>query len=722
MNEHEVSVLSKGLKFIPKPQTPSPDSIKQSVLDFSRRIKLTHFFHKDSIVGEQLPKPFTPKSIWTPPDKYIRKEISDQLDHINHRINHINLFQQGSNLSYNESKALHTLKNNNNIVIKPADKGSSIVIMDKADYLQEGYRQIANEKYYKPLSSPIYPTIRHKIFNILDTLHKQKMIDNKQYDYLAPPNNPRERRFYLLPKIHKDRSSWTNNRKMPPGRPIVSDCNSDTYRLSEYIDHFLAPLATEHPSYIKDTNHFLNRLAQTKIPPNSFLITLDVDSLYTNIDNKEGLKAVREAFRNSPDAGRPDNAILSLLQICLENNDFMFNNQWFLQVGGTAMGKKFAPNYANLFLAKWEKEVSKKCSKKPLCFFRYLDDVFLIWHHPLSDFWEYLNILNRHHPDIRLKHTVSEHSVDFLDVTVFKGKQFRSRATLDTKVFFKPSDTHELLHKNSYHPKHTFRAIIKSQIIRFHRICSNPEDFHHACQVLFAALKRRHYASSFLRKIKRETLYGLTPTGGSQKCNKANCLTCTHIGETQVVKDSSNKLVYLKENLDCKTKGVIYMIQCKNCGIKYVGQTSMTLHQRITQHRSDINKGKGSQIAKHFNDNCPDIDHLSVVPLEHVHRRDLDTFMGKLSIRDANALLHREQLWMHRLKTLAPAGLNRRQELPPPIPFILKYNDQAGRITQVIKQCYEELQINQNGTYGRHRLILGYRRNKNLRDILVSSS
>ena len=41
--------------------------------------------------------------------------------------------------------------------------------------------------------------------------------------------------------------------QIPPGRPIVSDCSSDTYRISEYIDHFLGPLAITHDSYFIDT-------------------------------------------------------------------------------------------------------------------------------------------------------------------------------------------------------------------------------------------------------------------------------------------------------------------------------------------------------------------------------------------------------------------------------------------------------------------------------------
>ena len=81
------------------------------------------------------------------------------------------------------------------------------------------------------------------------------------------------------------------------------------------------------------------------------MITLDVESMYTNIDNEQGLEAVRNIFLAKPSPRRSDKHILELLELSLKNNDFEFNNDTFLQISGTAMGKKFAPSYANLFMA-----------------------------------------------------------------------------------------------------------------------------------------------------------------------------------------------------------------------------------------------------------------------------------------------------------------------------------------------------------------------------------
>ena len=110
-----------------------------------------------------------------------------------------------------------------------------------------------------------------------------------------------------------------------------------------------------------------------------------------------------------------------------------------------------------------------------------------------------------------------------------------------------------------------------------------------------------------------------------------------------------------------------------------IGESSQKLKDRLNQHRSDIKCKTNTVIAKHFSQNCPDINFLQIIPLEKVDRLIPEeyTFMGMLDSSDETRLFQREQSWMKRLKTLAPHGLNKRQELPPPIPFCMKFNDQA---------------------------------------------
>lgn len=681
-----------------------------------------------------------PESTWDMSDGDFDSDFAEKFKDLDEQVTSKRLRQKEKyNLSPKERKAIKTLRSNTAIVIKPADKGATIVIMDKDKYIAEGERQLSNEQHYRKITKPVHPEKEEDYINILHNIKEKKLLNKRLVECLEPPPEPRERKFYLLPKIHKEQAKWSATNLMPPGRPIVSDCSSDTYNISKYIDYYLGPLATLHPSYIKDTSDFLQKLSQTKVKPDSFLITLDVDSLYTNINNQAGLRATQDSFTMNPDDRRPDEELMKLLTNCLENNDFVFNKQWYLQVGGTAMGKKFAPNYANIFMANWEKEALAKCTKQPQVYFRYLDDIFLIWPHSLDDFQDFFNTLNSHEPTIKLKQTISDTSINFLDVTVYKGGQFQRTKQLDTKVFFKPTDTHELLHRDSYHPKHTFRSIIKSQLIRYYRICTHEDDFQQACSILFSTLRFRGYSHSFLRKIKRDTLFTLNTQGGTSSCGQTRCTVCAHILETNTILDSNRLPIALQHKLDCNSTFVVYMIQCENCNIRYVGKTSRKLKERIHQHRSDINNYVDTPVANHFTQICPNREFLRVIALDQIDEitcgfklwpefrtRPLTRMQDlmertSMGIENDYLLLLREDYWIKRLRVLSPHGLNLRTEMGPPIPFTIKYSDYAPTLAKHIKGILEDLK-SIKGYYRKYKIIAAFKRNKNLRDLLVSAN
>ena len=68
-----------------------------------------------------------------------------------------------------------------------------------------------------------------------------------------------------------------------------------------------------------------------------------------------------------------------VLSLILQENSFRFNGSDYLQTHGTAMGKKMAVAFANVFMAKIERQILRQSSKKPLVWKRYIDDVFSLW-------------------------------------------------------------------------------------------------------------------------------------------------------------------------------------------------------------------------------------------------------------------------------------------------------------------------------------------------------
>ncbi|KAJ8034221.1 hypothetical protein HOLleu_20964 [Holothuria leucospilota] len=92
------------------------------------------------------PKP----SHWTPPVG--RKPYIDSF--VNQVRGHLENFLQSTqrpapgNLSLHERKALHDLKNNNDIVVRQADKGGAITLLDRDAYVREASTQLSNKDFY----------------------------------------------------------------------------------------------------------------------------------------------------------------------------------------------------------------------------------------------------------------------------------------------------------------------------------------------------------------------------------------------------------------------------------------------------------------------------------------------------------------------------------------------------------------------------------------------
>lgn len=597
--------------------------------------------------------------------------------------------------------------------------------MNKRDYLFEANRQLNNERYYKKLEQPIFPKTAEKYKTILSSLERQKIINPKQLNYLLPNCNARARQFYLLPKIHKDISKWTVKNKMPPGRPIVSDCSSESYNIAEYIDFYLQPIANKHPSYIKDTYDFLDKIKNITIPKDALLITLDIESLYTNIRTEDGMESVRKMIQKIPIPHiiQQEKELLELLELNLNSNDFLFNEQWYLQVSGTAMGKKYAPSYANIDMAILEEEVLEIAPKKPLVFLRFLDDIFCIWTYSKEEFLEFYNLLNNHRESIKFQYNISENSVDFLDVTLYKGSKFKHEGILDTKVYFKPTDTHELLDKNSFHPKHTFQGIIKSQIIRYFKICSDNDTFNEACSTLFNALRtQRHYSRRFLRRIKHDTVDMLekcrslySPVGCAIQCGRPRCECCLYVNQASEFGSKYCQSEFtITGKLDCNSKNIVYLIECKKCEEQYIGETGKSLKQRLNNHVSDINTYKDTTIAQHFNQTDHDgILDLTITPILQIPE-------SGSKIKDMLTRRKYESFFIKKLKTMYPTGINEKLEEYGTLAFPVTYSTTASVVAKKVRETYNLLQE----AYPKHfknKLVTAFKRNKNLKDILVSS-
>ena len=164
-----------------------------------------------------------------------------------------------------------------------------------------------------------------------------------------------------------------------PGRPVISNCGFFTENISAFLDHQLKPIAMQVKSYIKDTSDLLRKLKELgEVPENAVLVTADVVGLYPSIPHSDGLEALSVKLEERVDKSTAMDDLLQMAKFVLKNNFFEFKSKIKQQVSGTAIGTKFAPPYACIFMERFETKFLAAQVFKPRVWLRYIDDIFFV--------------------------------------------------------------------------------------------------------------------------------------------------------------------------------------------------------------------------------------------------------------------------------------------------------------------------------------------------------
>ncbi|OCT67848.1 hypothetical protein XELAEV_18039149mg [Xenopus laevis] len=623
------------------------------------------------------------------------------------------------NITLEERRALLSLQNNKSLVIKPADKGGAVVVMDKEFYINTIITMLDDTTTYQKLTTNPLFSIQRAIKDCVENALQLEIIDNKLAAYLIQ-TNPITPVLYILPKIHK-------NMDKPPGRPIVAGQNFFNTK-----------------SFIRDTGDFINKINTIDgLTADAILVTLDVESLYTSIPHDGGVEAVGHHLdKDETLDGAQKKFLLTLLQIVLCKNYFLFQDVFFLQTKGTAMGSNVAPSYPNLFMDVFENHfVYNNCQflKNCKCWYRYIDDIFMIWTGRHSELIGFIDGLNKCSPFISFTMHCDMISIPYLDVLVKNTMNGR----LDTDLFVKQTDRNTLLRFDSFHPSHIKKSLPKSQVMRVKRIVQNEQQQADRVEEMKDKFRTRGYPSKILdgmdrvtegesanseRQTKRiskripfvnqynvlsgeiskivrkewslltrnfpdkmifrsppvmsyskaETIgtklvkadlgpstkyvqtHLKTPKNGTFPC--CGCSHCSNVLKGEwIYHPLQGTRIPIRVFFTCMSTFVVYSIKCP-CGKIYVGKTIRCLRDRLTEHKSAIRNKLNQPIAKHFNESGHTISQLRFQVLDTVPRR------RRGGNRDKE-LLRKEAQWIRRLGTLSPHGLNHEYDLNP---FLLK--------------------------------------------------
>ena len=116
---------------------------------------------------------------------------------------------------------------------------------------------------------------------------------------------------------------------------------------------------------------------------------------------------------------------------------FLFDQKYYSQIDGVAMGSPLGPTLANIFLCYHETTWIKNCPKsfKPVYYKRYVDDIFVLFKKPeqVSRFVKYMN---KRHKNIKFSfETEKDNSFSFLDVKICREKDKFTRSVFRKDTF-----------------------------------------------------------------------------------------------------------------------------------------------------------------------------------------------------------------------------------------------------------------------------------------------
>ena len=173
------------------------------------------------------------------------------------------------------------------------------------------------------------------------------------------------------------------------------------------------------------------------------------------------------------------------------------------------MGTPMAVNFANAFMGRFERRMlqdyERIYDREPTAWLRYIDDVLFLWDGDEISLKHFIRFRNRYDTNNNMKSNIkftshySKTHVTFLDTKV-KFKDGKLVTELNTK----PSASFQYLHRTSYHPPHTFKAITKSQFIRIRQICSTLDDYLVHAAKFISFFESRGFNEMTLNKTAKE--------------------------------------------------------------------------------------------------------------------------------------------------------------------------------------------------------------------------
>ncbi|CAF1502413.1 unnamed protein product [Adineta steineri] len=362
------------------------------------------------------------------------------------------------------------------IILRRTDKSKVFHLGSYDDYEQKASNYMIKTCAYEEVIDGKCPLADNlsSVMDLLDKLLKRKAINVKQWSTMIPNRNKVELgHLYFLPKPHKIGT---------PLRPIISSINGPTNNVSHFLDHLIRPLfdrVAKQTTFINgiDLVRQLEKYQENgHLLPTTHFVTFDVTDLYTMIPRNGALEALGRFLVKTSIGGKIGNlsidTILKLARLVLDTNYFVYNNKYYRQIKGGAMGSAFTMTLANVYMLEWEQPLIELQSQQGEIYGRYIDDVFMTSNMSTNVIHDKLDWMNqKDHKHIKITYSVDQ-KVEFLDVQIENHY-----GLLKTSVYRKPAAEPYILPYSSDHPRHIHMNIPYEALLQAARLCSDVYTF-----------------------------------------------------------------------------------------------------------------------------------------------------------------------------------------------------------------------------------------------------
>ena len=224
------------------------------------------------------------------------------------------------NISKEEAKAIQELKRDQEKIILTANKGVSMVVLDKEDYIKKS-EDLLKQTTYRELAADPTNKYKIKLIILLKTIKSEGGIGNNTYKRLYPTGAVSSK-YYGLPKIHK---------AGVPLRPIISSRGSATYETAKELAKIIKPLVGRSPHHVQKNKDFLESIRNIKLQPDECIMSYDVSALFISIPIDPAIKIIQKQLEDDKDLSNRTsmtvNHIIYLLEFCLRNTYFSISRQ-----------------------------------------------------------------------------------------------------------------------------------------------------------------------------------------------------------------------------------------------------------------------------------------------------------------------------------------------------------------------------------------------------------